>query len=267
MPDKATVSAALTGAAAAASSYALYQLLMRRRSARKKIKLSYLNIEGAGEQVRLALHLAGIPFEDHRFTFSEWAGGIKATTPYGQCPVMVVDDGPMMAMSGAMLNFVASIDPTGSLYPEDLRSAIDVAIGLAQDLRRDWSVPLYIGIQPTKFGLDEGYPQTEEGRARLAALRTSFVATDLPKYLRHFEDLLDKSGGPFLCGGDRPTLADCVAVPAIRTFTRGAVEFVDPGCVAAASPKIAAYVEGFCALEEVREHCRSTYPSGLGSGK
>lgn len=37
-----------------------------------KVKLTYFNIEGAGEKVRLALKCAGIPFEDNRVSFGEF---------------------------------------------------------------------------------------------------------------------------------------------------------------------------------------------------
>ena len=36
-----------------------------------KLKLTYFGFEGAGEQVRLALHLAGLPFEDFRVASRE----------------------------------------------------------------------------------------------------------------------------------------------------------------------------------------------------
>eukprot|EP01046_Picozoa_sp_COSAG06_P102267 COSAG06_NODE_48432_length_332_cov_0.665236_1_plen_52_part_10 len=36
------------------------------------LKLSYFNIQGAAEKVRLAFVLGRIPFEDHRVPFPEW---------------------------------------------------------------------------------------------------------------------------------------------------------------------------------------------------
>jgi len=47
-----------------------------------KIKLTYFDIEGVAEPIRLALVLSGIPFEDHRIKFDEWPA-MKPTTPYG----------------------------------------------------------------------------------------------------------------------------------------------------------------------------------------
>eukprot|EP00529_Nitzschia_sp_RCC80_P039198 CAMPEP_0113493720 /NCGR_PEP_ID=MMETSP0014_2-20120614/28737_1 /TAXON_ID=2857 /ORGANISM="Nitzschia sp." /LENGTH=56 /DNA_ID=CAMNT_0000387591 /DNA_START=118 /DNA_END=285 /DNA_ORIENTATION=+ /assembly_acc=CAM_ASM_000159 len=49
----------------------------------KKIKLTYFDIEGAGEPVRLALVMSGAEFEDDRIKFPDW-GALKPKTPYGQ---------------------------------------------------------------------------------------------------------------------------------------------------------------------------------------
>ena len=56
--------AAAIGAAVAA--YYL-QPLRRLKRARAKITLKYFNIDGLGEPIRLALAMAGVSFEDHRF--------------------------------------------------------------------------------------------------------------------------------------------------------------------------------------------------------
>ena len=59
------------------------------------LKLRYFNIEGPAEKSRLALRLGKIPFEDSRVSFDDWRNGdVKATTPYGQLPVLeMTDDG------------------------------------------------------------------------------------------------------------------------------------------------------------------------------
>ena len=45
-----------------------------------QIRLSYFDIEGAAEKVRLALVLAGVDFEDDRVVWSQWGGpdGLKS---------------------------------------------------------------------------------------------------------------------------------------------------------------------------------------------
>ena len=56
-----------------------------------KLKLSYFDFHGGrAEPIRLALAIGGIAFEDHRFTFPEFAE-VRKTVPFGQVPVMHVD--------------------------------------------------------------------------------------------------------------------------------------------------------------------------------
>ena len=47
-----------------------------------KYKLIYFGITGLGEHIRVALALAGIPFEDEKVTGAQWAE-MKATLPAG----------------------------------------------------------------------------------------------------------------------------------------------------------------------------------------
>jgi glutathione S-transferase len=51
-----------------------------------KLKLTYFNIKARAEPTRLALHIAGIPFEDVRISHEQWPA-MKATMPLGQIPV------------------------------------------------------------------------------------------------------------------------------------------------------------------------------------
>jgi glutathione S-transferase len=219
-----------------------------------------VDIEGAAEQVRLALDLAGIPFEDDRITFPDWPA-LKPTTPYGQVPLLSIDGGNFKSQTGAQLRYVASIDPTSTLYSKDKIYEIEECIGLVQDMTGSWAPSMYLSMMPSKYGYPEDYAKTPEGLAKIESMRKDWVAKQLPVYLSYLEAKLEKNGGKFLCGGDKPSLADCVAVPVIRSFTRGHVDFVDVDCVKKCSPKVVAYVERFCALAEVK----GRYTDGIGS--
>lgn len=54
-----------------------------------KLKLTYFDIKARAEPTRLALHIAGIPFEDVRLSHDAWKANsaLKASTPFGQIPV------------------------------------------------------------------------------------------------------------------------------------------------------------------------------------
>merc|ERR1719276_466167 len=111
------------------------------------IKLTYFDIEGAAECVRLALTLAGAEFEDNRIDFSEWAS-FKSTTPYGQVPVMNIDGGPDRTQSGAMLRWAATLNSDKALYPMDKIYDVEEALGIVGDIQRSWSPCLYIAMKP-----------------------------------------------------------------------------------------------------------------------
>jgi glutathione S-transferase len=216
-----------------------------------KLKITYFDIEGVVEPVRIALALSGIEYEDHRIGFPEWAA-IKPTTPYGTLPLMYVggDDEKPRTQSGAMLRYVATLNP--KLYPSDRTYEIEEAMGIVGDLTRAWSPCLYVAMRPQNFGYPEDYAKTPEGQAAVKAMREKFVATELPKFLKYLADYVDeRGGGKFLCGGDEPTIADCLAVPTLRGFTRGHIDHVPTNCLEI-EPRIVAYVERFLAVEKIK---------------
>lgn len=226
-----------------------------------KIKLTYFDIEGVAEPIRLAFILGGVPFEDDRIAFSEW-GALKPKTPAGSLPVMTIDDGPMKTQSGAMLRWAATLGKA-SLNPTDKVFEVEEAMGIVGDMQRSWMPSMYMGMRPTNFGYPEGYAQTEEGKAKIKEMRQNWVKNELPKYVGYLSDLITKNGGTWLCGGENPTIADCFAVPALRNYTRGHIDHVDTDCIEKieGGETIIAYLKRFCSLEGVE----GRYTNGVGS--
>src|SRR5690349_889832 len=69
----------------------------------KKPKLTYFDAPvSRGEECRLALHLAGIDFEDQRISAAAWPA-MKEQTPYGGLPVLELPGQPPLAHSNAIL--------------------------------------------------------------------------------------------------------------------------------------------------------------------
>ena len=199
---------------------------------------------------------------DDRIQFSQWKD-LKAKVPHGTLPVMTIDDGDLLTQSGAMLRYAASLDTSHALYPPSNVYAVEEAMGIVGDFIQAWSPCLYLGMRPTKFGYPEGYNQTDEGKALIQRMRTEFTEGNdcqLGTYLRYLSDLIDKNGETYLCGGDTPTIADCLAVPAIRNFTRGHIDHVQADCIKTANPSIVQYVERFCAHPRVK----GRYTTGIG---
>jgi glutathione S-transferase len=215
------------------------------------IKLTYFDIEGVAEAVRLALLLSGTPFEDVRVQFSDWPA-MKPTTPNGQLPIMTIggDDANVKTQSKAMLRWVG-MTKSKTLYPTDKVFEIEEIIGILEDLQRAYTPAHAIGMRPANFGYPEGFQSTEEGKKLIESMRTKFVKEELPKYVKCLTDKMEQHGGPFLVAGSGPTVADCVAVPLLRSFTRGIMDHVDPACLNA-YPTLITYIKTFCALEPVK---------------
>jgi prostaglandin-H2 D-isomerase / glutathione transferase len=197
---------------------------------------------------RLALTLAGIPFEDERIVFAEW-GELKPKTPFGQLPILRIDDGPPRGQSGAHLRWIGT-ELSPSLYPKDRVMDIEEAIGLIEDFSVAFRPSLYLSMRAETFGHSDGWSKSEEGQKVIRELREKFVKEQLPVYLGYLTAMLEKNDNQWLASKDGPTIADCVAVPALRMFTMGTIDHVPADCLDA-YPAIVSYIKRFCALPQI----------------
>mmetsp|Transcript_7944 Transcript_7944/g.21763 ORF Transcript_7944/g.21763 Transcript_7944/m.21763 type:complete len:279 (-) Transcript_7944:321-1157(-) len=82
------------------------------RSTPKDLKLTYFDVPGRAEVLRLALAVGGIKYVDERLSRDEWAVK-KEITPFGQLPVLEAN-GETLAQSHAILRYVGRL---ARLYP------------------------------------------------------------------------------------------------------------------------------------------------------
>mmetsp|Transcript_13236 Transcript_13236/g.21536 ORF Transcript_13236/g.21536 Transcript_13236/m.21536 type:complete len:225 (+) Transcript_13236:39-713(+) len=216
-----------------------------------KPRLTYFDIQGVAEAVRLALVLNKIDFEDNRIKHAEWAE-LKQTAKFGQLPLFEREGKPTLAQSGAMLRYAGRLGD-GSLYPQDPEkmAQVEEMDGLVGDMIKAWGPCLYMGMAPHKFGYEEGSQKTDEGKARVKALREQFLANDLPRFMGYFTKQLKDSGGGFLCG-DTLTIADLRFVPFIRGFQRGFMDYVPKDCLDT-FPAITSYLDRVLSVPEISE--------------
>ena len=203
------------------------------------IKLTYFDIEGAAEPVRLALTLTETSFEDDRVKFENWPA-LKATTKYGQLPVMKIGEDTVV-QSGAMLRHIGRNYGGGKLYPSEPKAVLETeeVLGLIEDFNRAWTPCLYIGMRPAAFGYPEDFTKTDAGKATMKALRESFLKETLPTYMKHFTAQI---GSRKFLLGDEPTVADCLLFPNLRKFQRGFIDHV-PADSLDQYTEIAAYIQ------------------------
>ncbi|BFZ15729.1 hypothetical protein BsWGS_18768 [Bradybaena similaris] len=152
------------------------------------IKIIYFNIPGRAEVCRLVLTLAGKQFEDVRVNGAQWLE-IKPTTPFGTCPVLVLD-GKMYGQSKAIAAFLAKeFGLYGKTNLERLQ--IDQTMHLMEDFIQEFGRRYF-------FVTDEA--KKAEGTKQLQEEIT-------PRFLGYFEKILKDNATGYVAG-DSISVAD-----------------------------------------------------------
>lgn len=176
------------------------------------LKLTYFDAPGRAEPVRIALRIAGIPFEDHRLKHAEFAeqkasGGL----PLGSVPVLTVD-GFAFPQTAAMLRYVARLADTG-LYPTDPLAAL--AVDSVLDTFND---TLSHAGRPSFH---------ERDAAKKLELRKALAEGPMASAFRFTERVVERSGGPFVAGKTL-SIADLVVAAQVLMIRNGNFDGVAP---------------------------------------
>jgi glutathione S-transferase len=180
-----------------------------------KPKLIYFDAPvSRGEECRLALHLAGVEFEDVRVKFADWPA-LKPTTPYGAMPILELPGQAPLAHSNAILTLIGR---RHGLHPtEDVEAARhEGMMQHVEDLR---------GVVG---------PTLRLGDAEKKAAREALAATFLPAWAAFAERNI--AGEPFF-GGAKLAVVDLKLHMAVRWFAGGKVDHI-PATVFAGYPKL-----------------------------
>jgi prostaglandin-H2 D-isomerase / glutathione transferase len=198
-----------------------------------KLKLTYFDFSGGrAEPARLAMHIGGIPFEDHRFASRDFAE-IRKTTPLNQVPTLHVNDA-QVTQSDAITRYVGKL---AGLYPVDEFQALlcDEVMGALEDIN--------VTIGET-FGM--------EGDA-LKRARDALVTGPLPRYLRWLQNQLENHGGEYLAD-NRLTIADLKALVVLRWLSGGILDHIPRDLVASEAPKLVEYMNRIAKLPPIAQY-------------
>lgn len=201
-----------------------------------QLKLTYFDFSGGrAEPARLALHIGGIPFEDHRFAPADFPE-VRKATPLGQVPTLQVND-VQVTQSDAITRYAGKL---AGLYPEDPFQALlcDEVLGALEDIN------IAIGATFRMTG-DE-----------LKNARQALAAGALPKYLRWLEQQLASHGGEFLAD-HRLTIADLKAFVILRWLGSGKLDHIPVDLIETAAPKLQDYVSRISKLPAIVEYYAS----------
>ncbi|MGB2817583.1 MAG: glutathione S-transferase [Burkholderiaceae bacterium] len=198
-----------------------------------KIKLTYFDFDGGrGEPARLAFHIGGISFEDHRLAGKDWPA-FRDRTPFLGLPILEVD-GQVVSQSNSINRYVGKL--TG-LYPED-----------------DWQALLCDEVMDAVEDVSTRIGQTIDlpGDAKKAA-REALAAGHLKRYLEQFQARLQAAGGEYFAGG-RLTVADLKVFMLIRWLRSGVLDHIPKGLVDSVAPQLVQHFDRIASHPKIAEY-------------
>lgn len=183
-----------------------------------------------GEECRLALHVAGVDFEDVRIKGDAWPA-LKPTTPFGAMPVFEVDGHPPIAHSNAILVLIGR---QHGLHPKDDFEAArhEAVMCHVEDLRAN--------VGPTTRMTDE---------AEKKRVREALATTYLPAWAGFVEKHIADHG---FFAGDAIHVVDFKLFLAVRWFAGGNVDHI-PSTVFASFPRLMRVYEAVGSHERVKD--------------
>ena len=162
----------------------------------------YFDFAGSrGEEVRLALVIAGVPFDDERLTRDDLAR-IKADLPFGSLPVLEFPERGIFSQTNAILRLIGRLH---HLHPDDPWDAArhDAVLEACEDLRHRISATSRIAAaterQIARKNLADGFiPHWAKGIEALIGEKP-FVGGTLPAVADVKIYMMDKAlrGGAF----------------------------------------------------------------------
>lgn len=184
-----------------------------------KPTLTYFDIPTSrGEEIRLALTIANVPFTDERLNAAQWAMR-KASAPFGALPVFTVEGRPPLAQSNAILRMLGA--QHGLLPSDPWESARHEAVMCAVEEMRG-------KLGPTGRLKDPAEKQ---------AAREALAASYFPEWAGQIEKQIT---GPFL-GGASLSVADLKLFVAMTPLLSAKIDHV-PAETFKPFPKLVALV-------------------------
>jgi glutathione S-transferase len=198
-----------------------------------KLKLTYFDFDGGrGEPARLALHIAGIGFEDQRIAGRDWPA-FRDRTPFLAMPTLEVD-GRVVSQSNSINRYVGKL--TG-LYPKDEWQAFlcDEVMDAAEDISARISQTIDL-------------PEDAKKKAR-----EELAAGHIKRYLEQFQARLQAAGGEHFAD-KRLTVADLKVFMLIRWLRSGALDHIPKDLVDRVAPLLVEHVERVARHPKIAEY-------------
>jgi prostaglandin-H2 D-isomerase / glutathione transferase len=201
-----------------------------------KLKLTYFDFDGGrGEPARLALHIGGIAFEDHRIAGKDWPA-FRDKTPFLAIPTLEVD-GRVVSQSNSINRFVGKL---AGLYPKDDLQAFlcDEVMESAEDIS-------------TRIAQTIDLPEDAKKKAR-----EKLAAGHITRYLEQFQAMLKAAGGEYFAD-QRLTVADLKVFMLIRWLRSGVLDHIPKDLVDTVAPQLVKHFERVASHSKIAEYYQS----------
>ena len=138
-------------------------------------KLIYFDVRGLGQAIRDSFKFTEIDFEDKRLSFDEFSKDVKPTAPFGQLPLLEINQDLTITQSKTILRYASKKART---YPRNHEYA--AIIDQWCDLHTDFMNLLTLNMYGERYGLaDAGYDKTKH--------RAWILENHIPKYFGFLE--------------------------------------------------------------------------------
>jgi len=198
-----------------------------------KLKLTYFDFDGGrGEPARLALHIGGIAFEDHRIAGKDWPA-VRDKTPFLALPTLEVD-GQVISQSNSINRYVGKLS---GLYPtDDLQAFLcDEVMEAVEDIS-------------TRISQTIGLPEDAKKKAR-----EELAAGHLTRFLQQFQARLQAAGGEYFADR-RLTVADLKVAMLIRWLRSGVLDYIPKDLADTVAPQLVKHFERVTSQAKVAEY-------------
>jgi len=200
-----------------------------------KLKLTYFDFDGGrGEPARLALHIGGIAFEDHRISGKDWPG-FRDMMPFLAMPTLEVD-GKVVSQSNSINRYVGKL---AGLYPKDDWQALlcDEVMDAAEDISTRIAHTIDLAEDAKKKAREE------------------LVAGRITRYLEQFQARLKAAGGEYFAD-QRLTVADLKIFLWVRWLRSGVLDHIPKDLVDRVAPLLVKHSERVASHPGVAEYYR-----------
>jgi prostaglandin-H2 D-isomerase / glutathione transferase len=198
-----------------------------------KLKLTYFDFDGGrGEPARLALHIGGIAFEDHRIPGKDWPA-FRDKTPFLALPTLEVD-GQVMSQSNSINRYVGKLS---GLYPKDDWQAFrcDELMDAAEDIGTQIAQTINLSDDAKKKAREE------------------LAAGPLTRYLEQFQARLKAGGGEYFAE-QRLTVADLKLFMLMRWLRSGTLDHIPKDFVERVAPQLGKHFERVANHPKIAEY-------------